>query len=77
VVCAGKVAVFGADDGYVYALDTKDGKEVWQYEIGAPVKTSPAVAGDYVIFGADDGNIYCFKAAGAAPAQAGGEVKKP
>ena len=32
------------------------------YEIGAPVKTSPAVAGDWVIFGADDGQIYAFKA---------------
>ncbi|MES2594583.1 MAG: PQQ-binding-like beta-propeller repeat protein [Verrucomicrobiota bacterium] len=79
VICAGKAAVFGADDGYVYALDTKDGKELWQYEVGAPVKTSPAVAGDHVIFGADDGNIYCFKSAaavaGTPPAPA--EVKKP
>jgi len=63
VVCAGKVAVFGGDDGYLYALDVKDGKEVWQYEVGAPVKTSPAIAGAYVIVGADDGVLYAFKVA--------------
>ena len=61
VICAGKVAIFGCDDGYLYALDLKTGKEVWHNELGAPVKTSPAIAGDYVIFGADDGVLYVFK----------------
>ncbi|HYF37384.1 MAG TPA: PQQ-binding-like beta-propeller repeat protein, partial [Prosthecobacter sp.] len=64
-VCAGKTVIFGSDDGYLYALDTKDGKEAWSYEIGAPVKASPAVAGDYVIIGADDGVLYAFKNAAA------------
>ncbi len=59
--------IFGGDDGYVYALDLKEGKELWQYEIGAAVKTSPAVAGDFVIAGADDGVIYAFKNAPAKP----------
>jgi outer membrane protein assembly factor BamB len=67
VICAGKVVLFGCDDGYLYALDVQDGREVWQYEIGAPVKTSPAVAGDYVIVGADDGNLYAFQATAAQP----------
>ena len=61
VICAGKVAIFGCDDGYIYALDLKTGKEVWHNEIGAPVKTSGAIAGDYVIFGADDGVLYVFR----------------
>jgi hypothetical protein len=34
---------------------------VWHNELGAPVKTSPAIAGDYIIFGADDGVLYAFK----------------
>jgi eukaryotic-like serine/threonine-protein kinase len=76
VICAGKAALFGSDDGYLYALDVKDGKELWQYEVGAPIKTSPAIAGDYVIVGADDGNVYCFKSAPAAPTAAP-EAKKP
>jgi eukaryotic-like serine/threonine-protein kinase len=68
VICAGKTAVFGTDDGYVYAVDIQSGKEVWSYEVGAPVKTSPAVAGDWVIFGADDGVLYAFKNAPPTPA---------
>ena len=61
VICAGKTALFGSDDGYVYALDLATGKEVWHNELGAPVKTSPAIAGDYIIVGADDGVLYAFK----------------
>ena len=68
VICAGKHAVVGSDDGFVYAVDIATGKEVWNSQIGAPVKTSPAVAGDWIIFGADDGVIYAFKnGAAAAP----------
>lgn len=78
VICAGKVALFGSDDGYLYALDVATGKEAWQYEIGAPVKTSPAVAGDYVIVGADDGVLYAFKSAAASnPAPAPVPPAKP
>ena len=65
VICAGKVAIFGCDDGYLYALDIKDGKVLWQNEIGAPLKASPAIAGDYVLIGADDGILYAFKSASA------------
>lgn len=69
LICAGKTVIVGSDDGFVYALNLEDGKELWRYEIGAPVRTSAAVAGDYVIFGADDGVLYCFKNAVPAAAQ--------
>jgi outer membrane protein assembly factor BamB len=61
VICAGKHAVFGSDDGFLYAVDIATGKDVWSQQIGAPLKTSPAVAGDWIIVGADDGVIYAFK----------------
>ena len=61
VVCGGQSLVFGCDDGYIYALDLDKGSELWRYEIGAPVRSSPAIAGDYVLFGADDGLLYAFK----------------
>jgi hypothetical protein len=63
-----KVRVVGSDDGHLYVLDVKDGKELWQYEVGAPIKISPAVAGDFIIVGADDGSLYAFKAAAPVPA---------
>jgi eukaryotic-like serine/threonine-protein kinase len=66
VICAGQIAVFGADDGYLYAVEIKEGHQVWQYEVGAPIKTSPAIAGDMIIVGADDAVVYAFKN-GSAP----------
>jgi outer membrane protein assembly factor BamB len=70
VICAGKHAVVGSDDGFVYVVDLATGKDVWKYEIGAPVRTSPAVAGDWIIVGADDAVVYAFKNGAAAPATA-------
>ena len=54
-----QVAV-GSDDGRVYVLGLTDGAEVWNYEIGQPVQSSPALAGGRLIIGADDGVVYCF-----------------
>jgi eukaryotic-like serine/threonine-protein kinase len=67
LICGGKTVIVGADDGFIYALNLADGAELWKYEIGAPVRTSAAVAGEYVLFGADDGVLYAFKNAVAAP----------
>jgi outer membrane protein assembly factor BamB len=36
------------------------GTELWSYEIGRPVGSSPAVADGKVVIGADDGVVYCF-----------------
>lgn len=79
VICAGKHAVVGCDDGYVYVIDIATGQEVWKYEVGAPVRTSPAVAGEWIIIGADDAVVYAFKnsgAAGASSTAASGAEKK-
>ena len=64
VVCNDETVIFGSDDGYLYQLAVADGKELWSYEIGAPVKAPPAVAGKWVIVGADDGSLYAFRPAG-------------
>lgn len=61
VICGEKHAVVGCDDGYLYVIDIATGKEAWSTQIGAPIKTSPAVAGDWIIIGADDGVVYAFK----------------
>jgi outer membrane protein assembly factor BamB len=61
VICGGEKVVFGSDDGYVYVLGLEDGKELWNYEIGAPVKASPAVTEKWMVVGADDGVLYGFR----------------
>jgi outer membrane protein assembly factor BamB len=52
--------VVGSDDGRLYLISLKTGKQIWSYEIGQPVESSPAVADGRIILGADDGYIYCF-----------------
>jgi outer membrane protein assembly factor BamB len=52
--------VFGSDDGRLYVIALKDGAEEWSYDIGRPVKSSPAVADGIIVVGADDGQVYAF-----------------
>jgi len=54
--------VAGSDDGRVYLLSLDKGRELWSYEIGQPVGSSPAVAEGKVVIGSDDANVYCFGA---------------
>jgi len=43
-------------------LSLGDGKELWSYEIGQPIDSSPAVADGKIVIGSDDGGVYCFGA---------------
>jgi eukaryotic-like serine/threonine-protein kinase len=38
------------------------GTEVWSYDLGQPVGSSPAIAAGRLVIGCDDGNVYCFGA---------------
>jgi outer membrane protein assembly factor BamB len=38
----------------------KDGKQLWSYQIGQAVVSSPAVADQKIVIGSDDGSVYCF-----------------
>jgi outer membrane protein assembly factor BamB len=41
-------------------LDLAKGAKIWEYEVGSPVSSSPAIAGGRVVVGAQDGRVYCF-----------------
>jgi outer membrane protein assembly factor BamB len=43
-------------------LALADGKEIWSYEVGSPIISSPTVANGLVLVGADDGFVYAFGA---------------
>jgi outer membrane protein assembly factor BamB len=58
-VCGDKVVV-GSDDGRLYVVSLAQGKELWTYEVGQPIESSPAVARGKVVIGANDGGVYCF-----------------
>ena len=52
--------VVGSEDGRLYLVSLADGKELWNYEIGQGITSSPAVADGRVVVGSEDGSVYCF-----------------
>ncbi len=52
----------GSHDGALYALDAATGSEIWRFETGSRVYTSPALSGGRVIFGSDDGTLHALDA---------------
>jgi outer membrane protein assembly factor BamB len=42
-------------------VNLEDGKLLWSYEIGAAIKTAPAVLRGMILLGADDGCVYAFR----------------
>jgi len=61
-VVAGDCVIFGSDDGRLYVVSLADGRERWNYELGQPVQSSPAVVDGHLVIGCDDGFVYCFGA---------------
>jgi outer membrane protein assembly factor BamB len=60
-VADGRVYVGGAD-GAVFAVDAKDGREIWRRDTGDVVRASPAVAGGRVYVGTFGGKVHCLDA---------------
>ena len=63
-----KLIIFGSTDGILYAL-TPNGQLQWQYETGAPIRSSPVIGnkpagenGRIVYFGNGDGKLYALDA---------------
>ena len=52
----------GAADGRLYALDLKDGKQMWEYQATGGFTGSPAVADGKLVIATDRGVVYCFGA---------------
>ncbi len=43
--------VFGSSDGRLYALDPKDGSEVWVLDLGEGLMAAPAFASGMIVIG--------------------------
>jgi outer membrane protein assembly factor BamB len=44
----------------LYVLDEASGKKMWEFDTGAALTTSPAVAGGRIVIGSQDGQVYVF-----------------
>ena len=63
VATVGDRVYFGSSvDHQVHCLDLQDGKEVWCFFTGAPIRLAPTVVGGRVYIGSDDGYAYCLDA---------------
>ena len=49
--------VFGAGDGFVYALDAFSGKKQWTFKTAGRVRATPAIANGIVYAGSMDGKF--------------------
>lgn len=69
VAIAAGLAVFGANNGRVYALHSQDGTKVWEFATGAGVVSSPAIANGTVVVGSDDSHVYWLNLADGVKAK--------
>ena len=50
----------GSSDGRLYVLDAASGRKQWEFDAGAALTASPAIAAGRVVIGSADGVLYCF-----------------
>jgi len=53
---------FGADDGRIYALDSRSGARRWTYATQGTVNTPPVLSEGFVLFTTSEGRIYALDA---------------
>ncbi len=56
------IAYFGSQDNFVYAVQLRDGKELWKYQTGGAVVGSPLLFSGEIIVGSFDKKLYALDA---------------
>ena len=62
VVAGGRVFIADRDAQTIYALDARDGKELWHFVASGRMDSPPAFYRGLLLFGAADGRVYCLRA---------------
>lgn len=62
VVVGDRVYVGSSVDHHLHCLNASNGKTIWTFATGGPIRLAPSVDGGHVYFGSDDGHVYCVSA---------------
>jgi hypothetical protein len=57
---SGGFIYFGTDDGVLYCLNVENGYRRWSYDLGVPIRSSPAIAGNMLFVNGSDGTLFAF-----------------
>ncbi|MCV9928941.1 PQQ-binding-like beta-propeller repeat protein [Flavobacterium sp. LS1R49] len=52
------VVFIGSEDGFLYAIEEKNGKEKWKFKANGAIHSSPSIYGNIIYFGSFDGYYY-------------------
>ena len=63
---------FGANDGLLYAISANDGRTLWTYATGGPIRSSPMISDGRIYIGSDDSSLHCVDAETGEPFWLGG-----
>lgn len=55
---------FGTEEGGFFASDTANGKELWRFQAGEAIRSTPVFAGGKIVFGCDDHSLYLLSEEG-------------
>jgi outer membrane protein assembly factor BamB len=59
-LAVGQIIIFGASDGYLYAVDREKGRTIGRINLGAPVFSTACHADNHLFVADFSGNITCF-----------------
>jgi probable HAF family extracellular repeat protein len=60
----GNTIVAGTIENMLLALDASDGRELWRFEAGGQIRSTPSIVDGRIFFQSDDGYLYALGAAG-------------
>ncbi len=60
-----KKIYFGTEKGIFFALEAPSGEELWRFEAGKAISSTPVFADERIIFGCDDHNLYILTEKGS------------
>jgi outer membrane protein assembly factor BamB len=60
-----KKIYFGTEKGIFFARATSSGEELWRFEAGDAIRSTPVFSAERIIFGCDDHNLYILSEKGS------------